>query len=194
MKVRRRRKQNNGFFRLPPRTRHIPYHVMDAMWDSDIIMTFVWTFFDIRLPLYLNMASSSRKSARLSEKAETVIQLRCRGQLSENKKASATEKTTKKAQGRNSKKQKTSNGKNASNANNAIPDQSNRSRIKGKEENSKFMKDIPFDVLLEIFSLLHPGDLLHLSRVSTSLHDLLTSKSLICLWKSVCLLPFFFES
>ncbi len=131
------------------------------------------------------MASSSRKSARLSEKAETVIQLRRREQLSENKKASATEKTTKKTQGRNSKKQKTPNGKNASN-DNTIADQSNRSRVKGKEENLKFMKDIPFDVLLEIFSLLQPDDLLHLSRVSTSLRDLLTSKSLICLWKSVC--------
>ena len=105
-------------------------------------------------------------------------------QSSEDKQVNVNEKTTKNAQGR--KKQKTSNEKDTAN-DNAIADQLNRSRIKGKRENSKFMKDIPVDVLLEIFSYLGPEDLLHLSRVSKSLHDLLISDDLTFLWKLVCL-------
>jgi len=133
---------------------------------------------------------ASRKSARITAMVETAVMATTQlekekpEQSSEDKQLNVNEKTTKKAQGR--KKQKTSNEKDTAN-DNAIADQLNRSRIKGKRENSKFMKDIPVDVLLEIFSYLGPEDLLHLSRVSKSLHDLLISDDLTFLWKLVCL-------
>ena len=47
------------------------------------------------------------------------------------------------------------------------------------------MKELPLDVILEIFGQLEPIDLLHLSRVSKSLHDLLTSSNVTFLWKLV---------
>ena len=71
---------------------------------------------------------------------------------------------------------------------NAIADQSNHSM------NSKFIKDMPLDILLEIFSLLEPIDLLYLSRVSKDLHDLLTLNDSSFLWKSVRFLAFFVET
>jgi hypothetical protein len=84
--------------------------------------------------------------------------------------------TTKKAKGnRNVKKQKT--------AKDAIAHRSNSDKIKGKSANSQL--DIPIDVLLEIFRRLQPVDLLHLSRVSRNLHDLLTSEDVTFLWKFV---------
>ena len=91
------------------------------------------------------------------------------------------EKTTiTKAQGSKTlKKQKTSNEKDELN-DKAIAE-SNRSV-------SKLMNDIQFDILLEIFSLLEPNDLLHFSRVSKGLHDLLTSNDLLFLWKLIRML------
>ena len=53
---------------------------------------------------------------------------------------------------------------------------------------------MPLDILLEIFSLLEPIDLLYLSRVSKDLHDLLTLNDSNFLWKSVRLLAFFVET
>jgi hypothetical protein len=101
-----------------------------------------------------------------------------------------TEKTTEKAQGsRNSKKRKTSNEKGASSSNVAAV-KSSRGRTKEKNANSKFMTEIPLDVHLEIFKLLEPVHLLHLSRVSKSLHELLTSDNMVSLWKLVCMLLF----
>jgi len=122
---------------------------------------------------------SSRKSTRLLAKAEAATQL-----LQNDKHLGNT--TIKNP--RNSKKQRTSKEKDASNAGQP------RRRIKGKEENSKLLKDVPLDVLLEIFRLLEPVDLLHFSRVSKSLHDLLTSNDLSSLWKSVCSLAVFVEA
>ena len=122
---------------------------------------------------------ASRKSARVTANAKEDI-------------VTAIQLEKEKLGGRKSKKQKTSNEKDTAN-DNTIAGHSNRSRIKGKRENSKFMKDIPVDVLLEIFSHLQPEDLLHLSRVSKSLHDLLTSNDLIFLWKLVSL-AFFVET
>jgi hypothetical protein len=66
---------------------------------------------------------------------------------------------------------------------------SNRRGIKRKRGDSKFPEDVPLDVLIEIFGLLEPVDLLHLSRVSKSLHDLLSSDDMIFLWNLVRLLP-----
>ena len=59
------------------------------------------------------------------------------------------------------------------------------SKRKRKGKESVFMKELPLDVVLEIFGLLEPIDLLHLSRVSKSLHDLLTSSDVTFLWKLV---------
>ena len=62
----------------------------------------------------------------------------------------------------------------------------NLKSFKRKKGDSKFAKEVPFDVLLEICRYLQPIDLLHLSRVSKSMHDLLTSDDVGFLWKSVC--------
>jgi hypothetical protein len=64
-----------------------------------------------------------------------------------------------------------------------------RSRKMKGNSVSKF-NDFPFDVLLEIFKLLEPVDLLNLSRVSNRLHGLLGSDNMVSLWKSVCFLHF----
>jgi hypothetical protein len=102
-----------------------------------------------------------------------------------------TEKTTKQTQGsRDLKKRKTSTAKDAPNPD-EVADRSYRSWTKGKKGALKFMKEIPIDVLLEIFSQLEPIDLLHFSRVSKSLHDLLTSNNTLFVWKSVRLLLVF---
>ena len=98
------------------------------------------------------------------------------------------------AQGsRNSKKRKTSHDKDAL-SDNAVAYKSNRRGIKSKRGDSKISKDVPLDVLVEIFRLLEPVDLLHLSRVSKSLHDLLSSNDMIFLWKLVSLLSSFLET
>lgn len=49
---------------------------------------------------------------------------------------------------------------------------------------------IPLDVCLEIFKLLEPVDLLHISRVSKRLQEFLTSNNMVSLWKSVGFLGF----
>lgn len=97
-----------------------------------------------------------------------------------------TEKTTERTQGsRNIKWRKTSHEKDSTSD---IVIKSNRRGIKRKIGDSPFLKDVPLDILIEIFRLLEPIDLLYLSRVSKSLHDLLSSNDMIFLWKLVRLL------
>src|SRR5258705_7052272 len=101
---------------------------------------------------------ATRKSTRVTKKAATLTQ---KEPLSND-----TEKTTQNVQSsRNLKKQKISNEETS---NNAIAARPNRSKTRGKRGNINFSIDIPFDILLEIFKLLEPIDLLHLSRVSKS--------------------------
>ena len=62
----------------------------------------------------------------------------------------------------------------------------NYKKVKGKRGRLKLMTEIPMDILLEIFSHLQPVDVLHLSRVSRRLRDLLTSSNIRYIWTSVC--------
>ena len=68
-----------------------------------------------------------------------------------------------------------------------------QSRVKGKRGHLQFVTEMPVDVLLEIFSNLEPIDLLHISRASKSLRNLLTSNNTAYIWKLVCLVLFTFE-
>jgi len=61
-----------------------------------------------------------------------------------------------------------------------------QSRVKGKRGHLQFVTEMPVDILLEIFSNLEPIDLLHLSRASKSLRNLLTSNNTAYIWKLVC--------
>ena len=88
---------------------------------------------------------------------------------------------------RASKKQKISNEK-AVETGTTVANNPNRKRKRG---DSVFMKELPIDVVLEIFGLLEPIDLLHLSRVSKGLHNLLTSSDVTFLWNLVCLILVF---
>ncbi|KAJ3805165.1 hypothetical protein F5876DRAFT_82097 [Lentinula aff. lateritia] len=47
----------------------------------------------------------------------------------------------------------------------------------------KLAKDVPLDVILEIFCYLEPGDLLRLARTSRDLRDILMSKSSESIWR-----------
>ena len=47
------------------------------------------------------------------------------------------------------------------------------------------LKEMPVDIILEIFGNLDPIDLLHLSRISKGLRDMLTSSNAIYLWHLV---------
>jgi hypothetical protein len=70
-------------------------------------------------------------------------------------------------------------------------------KVKGKRGRLKLMTEIPMDILLEIFSHLQPVDVLHLSRVSKRLRDLLTSSNIRYIWTLVCsdlLLIIFFDN
>jgi len=62
----------------------------------------------------------------------------------------------------------------------------NSKKVKGKRGRLKLMTEIPMDILLEIFSHLQPVDVLHLSRVSKRLRDLLTSSNIRYIWTLVC--------
>ena len=153
-----------------------------------------------------SVCMATRKSSRLNAKAETaaiattksVQKEKLVSMLTIPKESGETdtgiaEKTTEKARGsQSSKKRKISNEKEVS-SDNAVAVKSSRASTKRKREDSKFLKEIPLDVLLEIFKLLEPIDLLHLSRVSSSLHDLLTSDDTTSLWKSVRLLYHLFR-
>ncbi|EPQ51013.1 hypothetical protein GLOTRDRAFT_133339 [Gloeophyllum trabeum ATCC 11539] len=69
-----------------------------------------------------------------------------------------------------------------------------RPTAEGKSANSQVKKkktgglaklaDIPFDILAEIFSLLHPLDVLHLSRANKFLRTTLMSRSSAFIWKA----------
>ena len=56
---------------------------------------------------------------------------------------------------------------------------------KGKGGELERLKEMPVDILLEIFGNLDPIDLLHLSRVSKGLRDILYSSNAIYLWHLV---------
>ena len=64
-------------------------------------------------------------------------------------------------------------------------DRTNHKKVKGKKGRLKLMTEIPMDILLEIFSHLQPVDVLHLSRVSKRLRDLLTSSNIRYIWTLV---------
>jgi hypothetical protein len=48
------------------------------------------------------------------------------------------------------------------------------------------MSEVPLDVIYEIFGLLEPVDLLHISWASKSLNAIVTSKAAEFLWERVC--------
>ncbi|KAF9484949.1 hypothetical protein BDN70DRAFT_871944 [Pholiota conissans] len=56
-----------------------------------------------------------------------------------------------------------------------------RAQRKGKVDN---MRDVPLDVLIEIFSLLEPADLVTLSKVSHGLLDMMLDPSSSTIWKA----------
>jgi len=58
-------------------------------------------------------------------------------------------------------------------------------KVKFKRGHLKMMNEMPVDVQLEIFCLLEPVDLLHLSRASKSLRKLLLANNVLYIWKLV---------
>jgi F-box domain len=59
-------------------------------------------------------------------------------------------------------------------------------RIKGKKKGRLvFMTEMPIDILFEIFAQLEPVDLLHLSRASKDLRNILITSNANFLWKLV---------
>lgn len=60
------------------------------------------------------------------------------------------------------------------------------SRVKGRRGKLEFMHKVPLDVIYEIFGLLEPLDLLHISWASKSLNAIVTSRQAKFLWKRVC--------
>lgn len=74
---------------------------------------------------------------------------------------------------------------------NTQANRTNHKKVKGKKGRLKLMTEIPVDILLEIFSHLQPVDVLHLSRVSKRLRDLLTSSNIRYIWTLVMFTSFF---
>ncbi|KAG5716212.1 hypothetical protein E4T56_gene10745 [Termitomyces sp. T112] len=57
-------------------------------------------------------------------------------------------------------------------------------KIRGTRGKLKLITEMPFDILYETFSHLHPVDLLHLSQASKSLHDILLNRRAQSVWKT----------
>ena len=120
---------------------------------------------------------STRKSARLTAKVEAT--------------ASTPAKPSAKPQQQPRKRQKTANAVEVVKQDDR--DIVKQSRVKGKRGHLRFVTEMPVDILLEIFSNLEPIDLLHLSRASRSLRNLLTSNNTAYIWKLVCPVLYTFE-
>ncbi|KAH9942448.1 uncharacterized protein BXZ73DRAFT_74704 [Epithele typhae] len=58
-----------------------------------------------------------------------------------------------------------------------------RRGVRGRRGGLKDMPNMPLDILFEIFSVLHPKDLLHLSRASKAFRRLLLAPSTVPCWK-----------
>ncbi|KAH9920183.1 hypothetical protein B0H21DRAFT_767734 [Amylocystis lapponica] len=63
--------------------------------------------------------------------------------------------------------------------------QPSRRTLRGKRGGLANMPDMPMDILLEIFSYLHPRDLLNLARTSKDFRKYLMSREFAFLWKVV---------
>ncbi|KAI0744138.1 hypothetical protein C8Q80DRAFT_1185250 [Daedaleopsis nitida] len=59
-----------------------------------------------------------------------------------------------------------------------------RRNLRGKKGGLKDMPGMPLDILIEIFSLMHPRDLLSLARTSKDFRALLMSRNSMSLWKA----------
>jgi len=115
---------------------------------------------------------NTRKSARLISKAQAALSVQ-----------SSVQTTSKGSETQLQKKRRI--GKNDSGNNASVQDRIDYKKVKGKRGHLKMMNEMPVDVLLEIFCLLEPVDLLHLSRVSKSLRRLLLANNVLYIWKLV---------
>ena len=90
------------------------------------------------------------------------------------------------------KKQKTSSTDASPNADLAQP--VHHAKFKGRKPvKLVFMQEMPMDILFEAFVHLEPADLLHLSRASKDLRNILIASNAIFLWKLVYLFtPLFY--
>ena len=57
--------------------------------------------------------------------------------------------------------------------------------IKGRKEKLRFMTAMPIDILFEIFCQLEPVDLLHLSRATKDLRNILIASDANFVWEMV---------
>ena len=124
---------------------------------------------------------ATRRSARFSAKAESTPVA-----IASSSDSESTKRKTLKRRPR--KQQKLDIDVAASTA--VVQDRTDYSRVRGRRGHLKLMTEMPVDILLEIFSRLEPIDLLHLSRASKILHNLLTSSNSTYIWRLVCSSPF----
>lgn len=127
-----------------------------------------------------------RSSARLQKKGEEALKKEKEASKKKTSTKSASSKPKASAATSNPrKKPKVADGASKNVASSSKPNPA-WSKVKGKRGQLKMVVEMPFDILLEIFKYLQPGDLLSLAMANKALRTLLLDRTVaLPLWKSV---------